>query len=95
MKTYKNIKGATKLLIIAMGLLGSLNQSCKGACIEEWKECSNNCPTEEEGDLAAKACFKRCPTNDFNCQVACQRHTREACIGRCGDALGRCLDDAQ
>ncbi|SDE23891.1 hypothetical protein SAMN05421636_10469 [Pricia antarctica] len=95
MKTRKNINYITMALVLAMGLLGSLNQSCQGACVEEWKECRNNCPTEEEGEEAADACFKRCPPNDFTCQVECQRKTREACVGQCGDALGRCLDRGQ
>ena len=83
------------LLILAMGLLGSLNQSCKGACTTQWKECCNNCPTEEEGELAVQECLAHCNPADKLCMYRCTKKKKKKCTDLCGDALGRCLDDAQ
>ncbi len=83
------------LLIMAMGLLGSLNLSCKGACVEEWKECRNNCPTEEEGEQAVQYCLADCQPGDKLCMLRCTKLSREKCTDQCGNSLGRCLDAAQ
>lgn len=91
MKTYKHSRLNTILTLLMLFLLVSLNVNCKGACIQEWTACADRCPTEEEGEEAADACFKACPKKDYTCQVECQRKTRVECLGECGKQLQRCL----
>ena len=92
MKTNKNNRLTTIFSLLILFLLVSLNVNCKGACVEEWKECRNNCPTQEEGEEAVKDCLGNCQPGDKLCMLRCTKLSREKCTNLCGDQLARCLD---
>lgn len=95
MKTYKHIRLTTIFSMLILFLLVGLNINCKGACIEEWKECRTNCPTQDEGEQAVQDCLRNCNPNEELCMYRCTKLSREKCTDLCGDQLSRCLDKEQ
>lgn len=92
MKTYKHNRLRTIFTIVMLFLLVGLNINCKGACVEEWKECREKCPTQTEGEEAVKHCLSNCNPNDKLCMYHCTKLSREKCTDICGDKLQRCLN---
>ena len=101
MKTYNN----NLFRAISMTLIGAsftFSTGCQNTCIDQWADCYNNCPSQEEGDQAVRDCIDDClvkypngqPIGAFSlCAVECYKKSREACVDRCGDQLQRCLGE--